>query len=222
MLYRPPSPGAKSCPRSDRLFNVPTNPRILNTDGTSPHRTLFVWGRSRSRPWAEVFFLFFFSSLRAVMSSATASRDFRVPLKHTQPHTHTEQQLFPGRCGRRHLHCYALICILPIFHMNKCRLKDELERKTNTGQTRGCWKGGSLGKFSAVLFLSARLQKTAPERGSGVGRALELWKGRDTTRGRGRIYLASGRQKNRQKVRRREKRRLSYCGPGQGGQTLCI
>lgn len=83
-----PPQGTKSCPRSGRLFTVPTNPRILNTDSrTSPHRTLFVWGWSRSRLWAEAIFFFFFCSLQAVMSSATASRHFRVPLKHTQPHT---------------------------------------------------------------------------------------------------------------------------------------
>lgn len=34
--------------------------------------------------------------------------------------------------------------------------------------------------------------------------------------------LSKGRQKNRQKVRQREKCCLNYCCQGRGGQTLCI
>lgn len=90
-------------------------------------------------------------------------------------------------------------------------LKEKPTRGKQGGAVKRRGGGGSLGKFSAVLFLSARLQKAAAERESGVGRARELWKGRGTTRGRGGIYLASGRRKNRQKVRPGETRRLNYC-----------
>lgn len=43
-----------------------------------------------------------------------------------------------------------------LFNMNKCCLKNELERKINMKPM-----GGSLGNFGAFLFLSARLQKSA-------------------------------------------------------------
>lgn len=59
--------------------------------------------------------------------------------------------------------------------------ENELERKINKKPM-----GGSLGKFSAVLFPSARLQKR--ERGRVKQ---QLWRGRSTKKGRGWTYIES-------------------------------
>lgn len=99
-------------------------------------------------------------------------------------HTHTHTPITILR--KMWVPSFASLCLdmySCLFNMNKCRLKNELERKTNKRPM-----GGSLGKFSTVLFLSARLQKTEGERER--AKRAELWKGRGTERGRGWTCLA--------------------------------